>query len=125
MGRPVDDLDKLHWFLRGLGPTFTSFGASQLAMRPLPTFRDLVSAAESFEFYINAMEVVPSQAAFYSTTHRPLHPSHPHSSSRDRSSFGSHAPSSGRKGRGRGGRGHGNRHPIYCQICRGEGHYAT
>ena len=113
MGKPVDDLDKLHWFLGGLGPTFTSFGASQLAMLPLPTFRDLVSAAESFEFYINAMEVVSSQASFYSTTHCPSHPSHPHSSSGDRSSSGSHAPLSGRKGRGRGGRGRGNR-PIYC-----------
>ncbi|KAL2320571.1 hypothetical protein Fmac_029540 [Flemingia macrophylla] len=94
-------------------------------MRPLPTFRDLVSAAESFEFYINAMEVIPPQASFYSTTLRPSYPSHPYSSSGDRSSSGSHAPSSGRKRCGRGGRGRGNRHPIYCQICRGEGHYST
>lgn len=127
MGRPVDDLDKLHWFLRGLGPTFTSFGASQLAMCPFPTFRDLVSAAKGFELYVNVVEVVPTQAAFYSTATRSSQQSHARSSPGGRGS-----PSSrGRGNAGSGcsqpsqGRGGGGRQPIRCQICRGVRHYAT
>ena len=29
MGRPIDDLDKVHWFLRGLGSSFSTFSTNQ------------------------------------------------------------------------------------------------
>jgi hypothetical protein len=31
IGRPVDGTDKVHWFLRGLGPDFSSFSTAQMA----------------------------------------------------------------------------------------------
>ena len=31
ISRPVDETDKVHWFLRGLGPDFSSFSTTQMA----------------------------------------------------------------------------------------------
>ncbi|XP_039069807.1 uncharacterized protein LOC120216453 [Hibiscus syriacus] len=38
IGRPVDGTDKVHWFLRGLGPEFSSFFTAQMAQTPSPVF---------------------------------------------------------------------------------------
>ena len=38
MGRPVDDLDKIHWYLRGLGSSFSTFSTTQLSLSSLPSF---------------------------------------------------------------------------------------
>lgn len=63
IGRPIDDSDKSHWFLRGLGPRFANFSASQMALSPLPRFNELLPRAESFETFLNSMEVAgPSSA---------------------------------------------------------------
>ncbi|KAL6337939.1 hypothetical protein AAG906_005404 [Vitis piasezkii] len=51
IGRPVDDTNKVHWFLHGLGSDFTSFSTAQMAQTPLPSFPDLVSKAKSFELF--------------------------------------------------------------------------
>ena len=51
IGRPVDDTDKVHWFLYGFGSDFTNFSTSQMAQTPLPSFPNLVSKAESFELF--------------------------------------------------------------------------
>ena len=65
IGRPVDGIDKVHWFLHGLGLDFSSFSTAQMAQTPLPCFFDLVSRAESFELFQKSLETsVPSAAAF-------------------------------------------------------------
>ena len=122
IGRPVDGTDKVHWFLRGLGPDFSSFSTAQMAQTPLPCFPDLVSKAESFELFQKSLESpAPSAAAFTATR-------------------GS-SPRGGGSSRSRRGRGNGTNHgfsnhgqnraqfsqgrrPPRCQICRLEGHYA-
>ncbi|KAH6799229.1 hypothetical protein C2S51_035713 [Perilla frutescens var. frutescens] len=43
IGHPVDDTDKTHWFFRGLGSSFSSFSAAQMALALLPSFCDLLS----------------------------------------------------------------------------------
>lgn len=131
MGRPVDELDKFHWFLRGLGPAFSGFGAAQMAICPLPQFRDLISRAESFEMFLNSMDTAPSHAAFFSQSNRP--PSHQNGGSSHQNGGRGQNSNSGRghqkshgghnnQSSGR-GRGHGRYIPR-CQICRVEGHYA-
>ncbi|KAG6779791.1 hypothetical protein POTOM_016191 [Populus tomentosa] len=122
IGRPVDETDKVHWFLRGLGSDFSTFSTAHMAQTFLPCFTDLVSKAESFEIFQQSLETsTPPVAAF--TANRS-------SSHRGSSSF--------RQNRGRGygsssnsshsgqNRNHTNqgRRPPRCQICRLEGHYA-
>ncbi|PWA84471.1 zinc finger, CCHC-type, Gag-polypeptide of LTR copia-type [Artemisia annua] len=43
IGHPVDDVDKNHWFLCGLGPSFETFSTALRTVKPRPTFRDLLS----------------------------------------------------------------------------------
>ncbi|KAJ9557400.1 hypothetical protein OSB04_012014 [Centaurea solstitialis] len=65
IGQPVNDLDKTHWFLCGLGPSFETFSTAQRAVKPRPSFRDLLSQAEGHELFLKSMHgsTVP-QAAF-------------------------------------------------------------
>ena len=51
IGRPVEDIDKMYWFLCELGTNFSTFSTAQLVLTPLPYFTDLVSKAESFELF--------------------------------------------------------------------------
>ena len=55
MGRPIDDTDKSHWFLHGLGTDFANFSTAQMAITPLSSFKDLVPKAESFEISRNLL----------------------------------------------------------------------
>ena len=52
MGRPIDDLDKVHWFLRGLGPSFSTFSTNQLSLAEIPLCDDVVTRAENYEIFI-------------------------------------------------------------------------
>jgi hypothetical protein len=74
IGRPVDETDKVHWFLRGLGPDFSTFSTAHMAQALLPCFSDLVSKAESFEIFQKSLETLaPPVAAFTanrSSSHR-------------------------------------------------------
>jgi len=51
MGCPVKDTDKVHWYLRGLGHEFSSFSTTQLSLTPIPSFKDIVSKAKSFDLF--------------------------------------------------------------------------
>ena len=70
IGKPVNDTDKVHWFLRGLGSDFTSFSTAQMAQMPLPSFPDLVPKVESFELFQKSLDNHgPPIAAFTATNH--------------------------------------------------------
>lgn len=43
--RPIDGIDKVHWFFCGLGVNFSNFSIVQMTLTPLPCFADLVSKA--------------------------------------------------------------------------------
>lgn len=42
VGQPVDDFDKIHWFLCGLGPSFEGFSNVVRTTHPVSLFRDLL-----------------------------------------------------------------------------------
>lgn len=70
IGRPVDETDKSNWFLRGLGPAFTSFSAARMATSPLPSVGDLLSDAEAFFTFQQSMESTgESQVTFATLPH--------------------------------------------------------
>ena len=118
IGRPIDDTDKVHWFLRGLGSDFTSFSTRPNGSTPLPSFPDLVSKAESFKLFHKSLDNHgPPTAAFTTTNHgQPrsafINQSH-HQSGRHSYSHHGNGRSNSRQGR----------RPPRCQICRQEGHY--
>ena len=118
IGRPVDDTDKAHWFLRGLGSSFSSFSAAQMALTPLPTFCDLLSKAESFSLFQESLEHAgTSPVAFYG--HRDTRGTQRSGALPSNRGRGNQTTSS--RGRGRGN----TRRIPRCQICRQEGHYAN
>lgn len=51
MGCSIDVTGKLHWFLRGLGDSFTQFAFNNLFLILLPIFKEIVSTAISFELF--------------------------------------------------------------------------
>lgn len=116
IGHPVDDTDKIHWFLCGLGSPFETFSTTQRAIKSRPSFRDLLSEAENHELFLNSV-------------HGPSPPHAAFSAYNTRGSFNTRG-SSNTHGRGRssnrggfsGGRG---RRPPHCQLCRKEGHFAN
>ncbi|KZV45703.1 hypothetical protein F511_26729 [Dorcoceras hygrometricum] len=119
IGRPVDETDKAHWFLHGLGSSFSSFSAAQMALTPLPIFQDLLSKVESFSLFQDSLDTSrASSVAFYGQRRRSgpaPHQSALSSSSRGRGNGGGNC-SLNTRGRGRGN----NRHPPECQICHSE-----
>jgi len=53
---PVKDTDKVHWYLRGLGHKFSSFFITQLSLTLIPSFKDIVPKAESFDFFSKSID---------------------------------------------------------------------
>lgn len=51
MGHSVDDIDKVHWYLKGLGADFANISTAQMSLTPLPAFKDLVPKAKIFEIF--------------------------------------------------------------------------
>ena len=80
IGRPVEDIDKVHWFLRGLDTDFSAFSTAQIALTPIPCFADLISKAESFELFQRSLESSDSTPTTFTVTNRGcIHGSHPSS----------------------------------------------
>lgn len=140
VGRSVEESDKSHWFLRGLGVRFAGFADTRMAFSPIPAFRDLFHQAKQYDLMLRAMEGSTPQATFMADR-----ASSTRGSSHGRGQSSGNSPSSGHNGgrgpthdrgspfgRGqtstsRGGTGstNGGRKPYVprCQICHGE-HYA-
>ncbi|GJR41372.1 retrovirus-related pol polyprotein from transposon RE1 [Tanacetum coccineum] len=122
IGHPLDDTDKSHWFLCGLGSSFETFSTTQRLIRPRPSFRDLVSQAENHELFLQTVNGSSVQPVAFNT-------------STTRASTGQQTEHSSSRGRGRNnysnrgvssrGRGRGYRRLPQCQLCGKEGHYAT
>ena len=69
IGCPVDGTDKVHWFLCGLGPDFSSFSTVQMAQTHLPCFPDLMSKAESFKLFQKSLESPTPSAVAFTASH--------------------------------------------------------
>lgn len=115
IGQPIAYVDKNHWFLCGLGPSFETFSTVQRTVKPRPSFRDLLSQAEGHQLFVKyvhgSSSSSPATVAFVAES--------------GRSTFSSGRGFSPRGGRGGrpGGRGRGRR-PPHCQLSRQTGHYA-
>ncbi|KZV40895.1 hypothetical protein F511_05140 [Dorcoceras hygrometricum] len=64
IGRPVDETDKSHWFLRGLGIQFAGFADTRTAFSPVPAFRDLLHQAKQYDLMLRAMDGPTTPVAF-------------------------------------------------------------
>ncbi|KAF5757374.1 putative RNA-directed DNA polymerase [Helianthus annuus] len=117
IGHPVVETEKLHWFLRGLGPSYEVFSTAIRAIKPAPPFRDLVAQAENHElFSLSLHGNTTPPAAFHAQQNRG---SSTQGRGRGFSSRGNYSRGSHGKGRGQ------NRRPPHCQLCRTNGHYAS
>lgn len=115
MGRSMNYLNKIHWYLCGIGSTFSTFSTTQLSLSPLPSFTDNVPLAESYENFVKSLELPSTGSTSNAFT----------VSRNNKSVFGSGASRASHGGHGHsGGRYQCNR-PICCQIFCGEGHYST
>lgn len=112
IGHPVVEIDKLHWFLCGLGPSYETFSTAIRATKPAPLFRDLVTQAESHELFLQSLHGTPTPPAAFHVQNT----NNNYAQGRGRS-VNSHGNNS--RGRGRG------RRPPHCQLCRTNGHYAS
>ncbi|KAK1432520.1 hypothetical protein QVD17_09417 [Tagetes erecta] len=116
IGHAVAETDKLHWFLRGLGPSYEGFSIVIRAIKPAPLFRDLVAQAESHDLFSQSLHgTITPPAAF--------HAQNKHESPMQSRGRGSYRGSSSRGSYGRGRSN--NRRPPHCQLCRTNGHYAS
>lgn len=119
IGHPIEDTDKTHWFLCGLGPSFENFSTAVRTARNNSPFRDLIAQAESHELFLQSLHGPNTPAVAFSAAIRPA------SSNRGRGqrSGGNNGSFGGRTswsfGRGRG------RRPPHCQLCRTNGHFAN
>ncbi|KAJ9558897.1 hypothetical protein OSB04_013511 [Centaurea solstitialis] len=125
IGRPLDDIEQSHLFLRGLGPSFASFSTAIMAVKPLPSFRELLSQAESHDLFQRSMEETPVSNAAFITYH----------STRGRGNSNYSRGGYSNRFSGRGGRGSSNHQPQSnnqnrrryiptCQLCEKKGHIA-
>ncbi|CAH9142138.1 unnamed protein product [Cuscuta epithymum] len=126
IGSPVSSVDKIHWFCRGLGPSFTSFSLTQLKLDPLPALRDVISEAESHALFQKSLEEPAGASTVAFAAHSSPAPfrgqrpsrqpkqnsSHPHTSS-----SGPRFPSNSRCPR--------RPYVPRCQICKIDGHFAN
>ncbi|KAM0002129.1 putative RNA-directed DNA polymerase [Helianthus debilis subsp. tardiflorus] len=116
IGHPVAETDKIHWFLRGLGPSYEGFSIVIRAVKPAPLFRDLVSQAESHDLFSQSLHETTTPPAAFHVHHK----RESSTSSRGRGSYRG-TSSRGSYARGRSN----NRRPPHCQWCRKNGHYAS
>lgn len=66
IGCKLEELDLSHWFLHGLGRSFTIFCGTHFSLPTLPTVAEIIPKAENFEiFQTNTERALQNQAAFY------------------------------------------------------------
>lgn len=70
IGRPIDDVDKVHWFLRSLGYDVDSFSTTQMALTPLPNVANLVSKVKSFEIFQKSLKPPTAADAVFTASHQ-------------------------------------------------------
>ncbi|KAG6387833.1 hypothetical protein SASPL_153027 [Salvia splendens] len=113
IGQSVDETDKIHVFMKGLGSDFSSFSATHMAMSLLPSFSDLLNNAEAWDMFQQTLEPNMSSPAAFTT--------HTYSQSSNNQMSGGRG--SGPKKSGRGG--FSQKRQPHSQICRTTGHYAN
>ena len=65
IGRPIDDTDKVHWYLRALGPDYKIFSTTMMSQLQLPSFAEIVPKALSHEIFKRSISHSSSNSAYY------------------------------------------------------------
>ncbi|CAM8924272.1 unnamed protein product [Rhodiola kirilowii] len=134
MGCAISNIDRVHWFLRALGTSFTDFSSVIMAQDPFPSYNDVVARAISHEIYHRSLSIgtgiggaTPSVAFLADSTGSRGRGSSSRRG-RGRNSVGQRA-SAGSGGQRshlqRGGRVAGHRPLLRCQYCGAHGHTAA
>lgn len=109
IGHPIDDSEKLHWFLCGLGPSFETFSSVVRTTQPMPSFRNLLAQAESHKLFLKSLHGSTHTIAAFSAVRPSIaSPNKPRTSIRSL------------RGGSQGGPRHSN-----GQLCRTDGHYVN
>lgn len=67
IGKPMNDMDKIYWFLCGLDPSFETFSNAIFTLRHSPLFRDMLSHSENHEIFLQSIHgLVAPPTAFIS-----------------------------------------------------------
>ena len=56
MDRVVKNIDKVHWFLKGLGPKFSIFSTTMLLQVTISTYYDVVRKSESYDIIVKSLK---------------------------------------------------------------------
>ncbi|RVW25418.1 Retrovirus-related Pol polyprotein from transposon RE1 [Vitis vinifera] len=109
---PIDDTDKVHWYLRALGPDYKIFSTTMMSQLPLPSFAEIVSKALSHEIFERSVSHSSSNSAYFvqQTSKVAGHKQVKHRSSASPTPFANSKSSSNSS--------------VHCQLCDKEGHSA-
>lgn len=55
ISHPLEESDKIHWFVSGLGSSFEMFLTTQHLIGPRPLFHDILSQAESHKLFLSTL----------------------------------------------------------------------
>eukprot|EP00261_Vitis_vinifera_P016957 XP_010646393.1 PREDICTED: uncharacterized protein LOC104878191 [Vitis vinifera] len=112
IGCPIDDTDKVHWYLRALGPDYKIFSTIMMSQLPLPSFVEIVPKALSHEIFERSVSHSSSNSAYFvqQTSKVAGHKQVKHRSSTSPTSFSNSKSSSNSS--------------VHCQLCDKEGHLA-
>ncbi|XP_051133265.1 uncharacterized protein LOC127252918 [Andrographis paniculata] len=69
--RPLDEGEKRHWFLHGLGHVFFNFADTRMSMNPIPPFRDLLHQEMQFELMQKSMEGANAPSVAFAASYEP------------------------------------------------------
>jgi hypothetical protein len=110
--RPIDDTDKVHWYLRALGPDYKIFSTTMMSQLSLSSFLDTVPKALNHEIFTRSVNHLPSNSIYYAQQTSKMTgvkkwKSRPSMSSTPYVNMKSSSTSS-----------------VYCQLCDKEGHLA-
>nr|CAN61640.1 hypothetical protein VITISV_021909 [Vitis vinifera] len=112
IGRPIDDTDKVHWYLCALGPDYKIFSTTMMSQLPLPSFAEIVPKALSHEIFERSVSHSSSNSAYFvqQTSKVAGHKQVKHRSSASPTPFANSKSLSNSS--------------VHCQLCDKEGHLA-
>ncbi|KAM0027867.1 putative RNA-directed DNA polymerase [Helianthus debilis subsp. tardiflorus] len=113
IGHPVSEMDRLHWYLCGLGPSFEVYSTAIRTSGKTLSFRDLVAQTESQELFLQSVHGGDTPPVAFTAQQ---------TRGRGRGSSRGRGYSAGR---GRGSNTSQSRRTPHCQLCRTNGHYAN
>ncbi|XP_034677740.1 uncharacterized protein LOC117908206 [Vitis riparia] len=110
IGHSIDNTDKVHWYLRALGPDYKIFFTTMMSQLPLPSFIEIVLKTLSHEIFERSVSHSSSNSAYYvQQTSKSVGAKKWKNRPPPSSSSSAHSKSSS---------------TVHCQLCDNDGHLA-